>query len=74
MYKFRNVHAPGTTAVYIKQTSTYFYCRVNHPDGSNTFHYSYVDDPGQNEFKFTESKYKAVRGIREFLFSVDNRI
>ncbi len=68
MYKFRNSHEPGTCALYIKLTKERYYCRVNHPDGSNTFHYSYVDDPGQNEFIITERDYKSIRGIREDFF------
>ncbi len=65
MYKFSNGHESGTKATYIKFTKELCYCRVNHPDGTNTFHYSYVDDPGWNEFPITEQAYKAVRGIQE---------
>ena len=71
MYKFRNHHSLGARATYIKQTQNLYYCRVSNPDGSNTFHYSYVDDPGGNEFELTEQQYKAVRGIRECLFFVE---
>ena len=66
MYTFKNHHEPGNEAMYVKMTKELYYCRVNRADGYNTFHYSYVDDPGQNEFPPTEQQYKAVRGCTEY--------
>ena len=66
MYRFNNRHQTGVDAFYVKFTKELYYCRVCHGDGHNTFHYSWVDDPGQNEFPLTEQEYKAVRGKTEY--------
>ena len=66
-YRFPIRHQSGTTAKYVKLTNEKYYCRINHPDGTNTFHYTYHEDPGGNEFSMSEDDYKAVRGISEQL-------
>lgn len=66
-YRFPTRHQFGTTAKYVKLTKEKYYCRINHPDGTNTFHYTYYEDPGGNQFSMSQDDYKAVRGISEQL-------
>ena len=57
---------------FIKMTQALSYIRREFPDGTETFFYSYNDDPGQNETQITREEYKAVRGIREWLLDLEN--
>lgn len=66
-YKFAKRHQDGVTAKYVKLTKEKYYCRINHPDGTDTFHYTYYEDPGGNEFSMSQDEYKAIRGISEQL-------
>ena len=56
---------------FMKMTQTVAYIRRELPDGTEIFSYSYSDDPGQNETEITRERYKAVRGVKEYLLDLE---
>lgn len=57
---------------YVKMTQQLNYTRREFPDGTETFAYSYSDDPGQNETVISREEYRAVRGIKEWLLDIED--